>query len=212
MESPDHDDHGSGRTGEKPGWTGTPTPHDSDNSGVESENTSYNKNNMYKNTKGREDEGAYGTPAPVYLSPTADSVPTPHNIGYEQEKDPSVVSKSDTKTEGRDIHPDPPGPDYLPPLKREQEQLTIEAIDPEAYTQVHGIHSGPCAICGAKWVHYIEKQPSGEKGEEKISHVLCQKCYSKAVARVSLSFTALPGTLNTSRMGEADGLWQMFSL
>ncbi len=68
MESPDYDDHGSGRTGEKPGWTGTPTPHDSDNSGVESENTSYNKNNIYKNTKGREDEGAYGTPAPVYLS------------------------------------------------------------------------------------------------------------------------------------------------
>ena len=95
---------------------------------------------MYKNTKGREDEGAYGTPAPVYLSPTADSVPTPHNIGYVQEKDPSVVSKSDTISEGRDIHPDSPEPDDLPPLKREQKQLTIEAIDPEAFTQVHGIH------------------------------------------------------------------------
>lgn len=135
MESPDHDDHGSGRTGEKPGWTGTPTPHDSDNSGVESENTSYNKNNIYKNTKGREDEGAYGTPAPVYLSPTADSVPTPHNIGYEQEKDPSVVSKSDTISEGRDIHPESPEPDDLPPPKSLQEQLTIEAIDPKGYIQ-----------------------------------------------------------------------------
>ena len=210
MESPDHDDHGSGRTGEKPGWTGTPTPHDSDNSGVESENTSYNKNNIYKNTKGREDEGAYGTPAPVYLSPTADSVPTPHNIRHEQEKDPSVVSKSDTICEGRDIYPESPEPDDLPPPKSLQEQLTIEAIDPKAYTKVHGIHSGPCAICEQNGS--IISKNNRQMRREKISHVLCQKCYSKAVARVSLSFTALPGTLNTSRMGEADGLWRMFSL
>ena len=92
----------------------------------------------------------------------------------------------------------------LPPQKREQVRLTIAAIDPEAYTTVHGIHSGPCAICGAKWVHYTEKQPPGDKGEEKTSRVLCQKCYSKAVARVSLSFITLPGTLNTARMVEAD--------
>ncbi len=85
---------------------------------MESENTSYNKNNMNKKTKGREDENAYGTPAPVYLSPTADSVPTPHNIGYEQEEGPSVVSKSYTLNEGWDIFPDSSEPDDLPPLKR----------------------------------------------------------------------------------------------
>jgi len=76
---------------------------------------------MYKNTKGREDEGAYGTPAPVYLSPTADSVPTPHNIRHEQEKDPSVISKSDSISEGRDIYPESPEPDDLPPPKSLQE-------------------------------------------------------------------------------------------
>ena len=76
-QSPDHDDDRSGRAGENPHRTGTPTPDDSDNSGVESENTSYNKNNNTKNTKGREGEGAYGAPAPDYPSPTADFAPTP---------------------------------------------------------------------------------------------------------------------------------------
>jgi hypothetical protein len=57
---------------------------------------------------------------------------------------------------------------------------------------------------------YREK-PSGEKGGRKNYPLLCQKYYSKAVARANLSFSALPGTLNTPRMGEADRLWQMFS-
>ena len=52
-----------------------------------------------------------------------------------------------------------------------------------------------------------KNNPQVRKGEEKISHVLCQKCYSKAVARVSLSLNHPAG--NAEHLPDGRGRWTM---
>jgi hypothetical protein len=53
-------------------------------------------------------------------------------------------------------------------------------------------------------VQYTEKFSPKMKEDSSFSHKICQKCYSKAVARICRSFTALPGLINTLAMVPAD--------
>ena len=48
---------------------------------------------------------------------------------------------------------------------------------------------GPCAVCGHRWVHYLDR--SGTDPEKK----LCRKCFSRLVAKETMSFTTLPGVV-----------------
>lgn len=55
-------------------------------------------------------------------------------------------------------------------------------------------------MCGGKWVQYTEKFSQKQKEDGLFAHKICQKCYSKAVARKCKSFIALPGLLNVRAM------------
>ena len=78
--------------------------------------------------------------------------------------------------------------------------VTPMVIDPDDYGPINGVWGGPCAICGGKWVQYTEKFSQKMKSEDRFSHKICQKCYDRAVAKKSKSFTTLPGLVHTAHM------------
>ncbi|MDX8551714.1 hypothetical protein KHC33_10855 [Methanospirillum sp. J.3.6.1-F.2.7.3] len=78
--------------------------------------------------------------------------------------------------------------------------VTHLVIDPDDYGPINGVWSGPCAVCGGKWVHYTEKFSPHMKAEGRFSHKICQKCYDRARLRKSGTYTALPGLLNINHM------------
>jgi len=77
-------------------------------------------------------------------------------------------------------------------------------IDPDDYGPINGVWGGPCAVCGGKWVQYTEKFSQKMKAEDRFSYKICQKCYDRAVARKSKTFTALPGLVHTAHMVRAN--------
>ncbi len=93
---------------------------------------------------------------------------------------------------------------HLPQSKIEPERIPLSSVDPDEYSPINGVWSGPCAVCVGKYVQYTEKFSPKMKEEGRFSHKICQKCYSKAVARVCRSFTTLPGMINTLAMVSAD--------
>ena len=77
-------------------------------------------------------------------------------------------------------------------------------IDPDDYWPINGVWSGPCVVCGGKWVYYTEKFSQRMKAENRFSYKVCKRCYEQAVERKSRSFTSLPGLLNVADMVRAD--------
>jgi len=83
-------------------------------------------------------------------------------------------------------------------------KLPLSDIDPDDFGPINGVWGGPCAVCGGKWVQYTEKFSQKQKDEGRFSRKICAKCYSKAIAKKSLTFTALPGMLNTANMRQTN--------
>lgn len=104
------------------------------------------------------------------------------------------ISKSNHETEASPISGDDPI------TSAKQGDFPLTALDPDDFHPINGVWSGPCAVCGGKWVQYTEKFSQKQKEEGRFAHKICQKCYSKAVARKCWSFTTLPGLLNTGTM------------
>jgi len=158
------------------------------------ENTHNNKNNFYYSTSLRKNEDAYGTPehVPSHAPEPAVSAITPP--GSPSIEVPPAGSQSDEIT----------GMKHLPQSSDEPEGIPLSSVDPDEYSPINGVWSGPCAVCGGKYVQYTEKFSPKMKEEGRFSHKICQKCYSKAVARVCRSFIALPGLINTLAMIPAD--------
>jgi len=81
---------------------------------------------------------------------------------------------------------------------------TLKLIDPDDYWPINGVWSGPCVVCGGKWVYYNEKFSQKMKAENRSSYKVCKRCYDQAVERKSKSFTVLPVLLNMANMVRAD--------
>ncbi|WP_449572180.1 hypothetical protein [Methanospirillum sp.] len=79
-------------------------------------------------------------------------------------------------------------------------RLPLSEVDPDDFGPINGVWGGPCSVCGGKWVQYTEKFSQKQKDEERFSHKICSKCYSKAIAAKSKTFSTLPGMLNTANM------------
>lgn len=79
--------------------------------------------------------------------------------------------------------------------------IPLSQINPDDYTPINGVWSGPCAVCGGKWVQYTVKVTPAMKEEKRFTtRKICQKCRDKARNAMSKTFTMLPGTVDMSRM------------
>jgi len=83
-------------------------------------------------------------------------------------------------------------------------RLPLSELDPDDFGPINGVWGGPCAVCGTKWVQYTEKFSQKQKDEDRFSHKICAKCYSKAIAAKCMTFTSLPGMLNTANMRQTN--------
>jgi hypothetical protein len=83
-------------------------------------------------------------------------------------------------------------------------KLPLSDIDPDDFGPINGVWGGPCAVCGGKWVQYTEKFSQKQKDEGRFSRKICAKCYSKAIAAKSKTFSTLPGMLNTANMRQTN--------
>ncbi len=83
-------------------------------------------------------------------------------------------------------------------------KLPLSEVDPDDFGPINGVWGGPCSVCGTKWVQYTEKFSQKQKDEDRFSHKICAKCYSKAIAAKCKTFTSLPGMLNTANMRQTN--------
>ena len=107
------------------------------------------------------------------------------------------VRKMEQKSTGEEFSPVFSDRPFFSPVTPIPSPVTI---DPDEYGPINGVWSGPCKVCGGKWIHYTEKFSAKMKEEGRFSHKVCQKCYDLAVLRKSGTFTTLPGLLNTANM------------
>lgn len=196
-----HDGGEGGKAGEDQLRAGVPALSDLNDSGIESINTPYNKNNFFNNTLGRENESVCYPNLPASSHTPVDFAPALSTSEEGTTKGSSVISESEKKIDGREVCTSSRLRGDLPPSGNPM--LAISAIDPEGFVKLSGVKKGPCTVCGGKWVMYIEKSAL-MKDEEQNPHVICERCYSKAVARISLSYVTIPGTVNVSGMVRAD--------
>lgn len=70
--------------------------------------------------------------------------------------------------------------------------VSLTTFDPDEFTETDGVKRGPCAVCGHKWVHFIEKG-SVKSPDERMK--ICRRCHSAAVARIIMGISTLPGTV-----------------
>jgi len=165
-------------------------PTNADRRREESKNNKKNNNN---NSTLRNNAKVQSTHAPTYTYNSAPeniriSAMTSDEIPSEQA--PPAVVETEDDLDHRNISQ----PSAITP------KLPLSEVDPDDFHPINGVWSGPCAVCGGKWVQYTEKFSQKQKEEGRFAHKICQKCYSKAVARKCRSFTALPGLLNTRTM------------
>ncbi|MDX8551224.1 hypothetical protein KHC33_12740 [Methanospirillum sp. J.3.6.1-F.2.7.3] len=202
---PDGDDGPeSGKAGAELQGTGSSALSGEVDVNAESENTPDNKINFFNSPLGRENECVYGRPMPDGSHTSADCAPAQESSEESSTQVSPVISESALKIAGREVCTSPHLPDDFPPDTREHSMLLLSAVDPEGFALLPGVRAGPCDVCGGKWVLYTEKISARMKEEGVVSHVICQRCYSKAVARVSLSYVTLPGMVNVSGMIRAD--------
>ncbi|PWR75740.1 hypothetical protein ACKUB1_08520 [Methanospirillum stamsii] len=101
-----------------------------------------NKNNFYYNE--RKDEDLQSTHEPVI---TYDSAPenfrTSASLDQNTQSDSSSVVDSTT---GDDLDRG-----TLPLTTANTPRIPLSHIDPDDYTPMNGVWSGPCAVCGGKW-------------------------------------------------------------
>jgi len=127
----------------------------------------------------------------------ADFVRSSENVGTKAISDP--VCQSDKESPGQNIVPIPSDQGIISPVRSD----TPLSIDPDDYSPINGVWSGPCAVCGQKRVHYTEKFSKRMKEENRFSYRICQTCYDMAVVKKSDTFRALPGLLNVRSMVRA---------
>lgn len=72
------------------------------------------------------------------------------------------------------------------------------AFHPNDFHGLSGVKRGPCEICGHPWVNYSTR--SGDRSGDGGEICICRRCYSRVVAKETLSVTTLPGVVRPDRM------------
>lgn len=178
-----------------------PPPKDDDN-GTDSDNNSNNNNyfldlSSKRNNESIEQEGESGDPCDSAIPGSAFSAVDEEPVTLKailgfvpQSKDDLTDGKIPSSSEQRSCLP--PSPPH---------SLSVRDIDPDDYHPINGVWSGPCAICGGKWVQYVEKVTPQMKAEGRLTtRKICEKCREKAKREISKTFSILPGTVNISEM------------
>lgn len=192
----DHDDDtgGSGGSGRKGGGSLPPGNEARDDDDSSKNN---NKNNFYYNE--RKDEDLQSTHEPVI---TYDSAP--ENFRTSATSDQNTQSGSSSVVDSATSDDLDRG--TLPLTTANTPRIPLSQIDPDDYTPINGVWSGPCAVCGGKWVQYVEKVTPAMKEEKRFTtRKICQKCRDKARDKISKTFTVLPGTVNITGMVRTNG-------
>lgn len=154
-----------------------------------------NKNNFSTDRSNYPGAEQVSEPSPSYVSDPENLLRSSDRSDCDQTNDLTAsVSETGADSVGASI----------PPEALQPPDFHSITIDPDDYSPIDGVWGGPCAVCGGKWVQYTEKFSAKMKEEGRFSHKICQKCYSTAVARVSLSMITLPGTINPTVMVPAD--------
>lgn len=162
------------------------------------EEDSKNNNNFNNNNKEyRNNAKVQSTHEPTILYNSApDNFRISGSTPDEITSDPAPAD--DLKREGDLDHRSIPNPSAITP------KLPISEVDPDDFGPINGVWGGSCAVCGGKWVQYTEKFSQKQKDEDRFSHKICAKCYSKAIAAKCMTFTSLPGMLNTANMRQTN--------
>lgn len=137
----------------------------------------------------REEQSSSSSPEPVptIISPAEVSpLPPPTKPG------PSVFESKDNN-QIRNIPPDAAS------AARTISHKDIKSRDYAVVKEGAGI--GPCAVCGKKTIHYVERVTQERKAKPpRDSRKICKTCYDEIRQREADTYRALPGTLNTTGM------------
>ena len=153
-----------------------------------------NNNNNSFSTSWRKDEHVQSVQEPARTYYSAPEISATSAITDQNQTSDSFAPGDSPSDKIFDSGNDPLSP-ATPPL------LPLSEIDPSDYHQIDGVWSGPCAVCGSKWVQYVERVTPQMKKEGRFStRKICQKCRDKARNEISKTFTILPGVLNIAGM------------
>ena len=153
-----------------------------------------NNNNNSFSTSWRKEENVQSVQEPAQAYYSVPKISTISAITDQNQTSDSFTPGDSPSDKNFDSGNDPLSP-ATPPL------LPLSEINPGDYHQIDGVWSGPCAVCGSKWVHYVERVTPQMKKESRFStRKICQKCRDKARNEISKTFTILPGVVNIAGM------------